>query len=100
MSNVTWVYIQSEPNCYTVGFYALNGDQYTDSDHSNIDAAADRVQYLNGHNVLSVLREESNKATQLSKDAKKVRDDRRGQYWWGYAQGIGAAIKAIKQGDY
>lgn len=50
MSNVTWVYQQSEPNCYTVGFYAPNGEWHTDSDYSNSGAAAERVHYLNGGN--------------------------------------------------
>jgi hypothetical protein len=43
-----WVYIRSEPNLFTVGFYAPDGKWHTDSDHSNSTDAADRVAYLNG----------------------------------------------------
>lgn len=48
MDNVKWVYIQSEPCLYTVGFYAPDGEWHTDSDHANRDEAAKRVHYLNG----------------------------------------------------
>lgn len=43
-----WVYIKSESNLWTVGFYAPNGIWHTDSDHSTQVAAAERVHYLNG----------------------------------------------------
>lgn len=48
MENAKWVYIQSEPGLYTVGFYAPNEEWYTDSDHGNREEAAKRVNYLNG----------------------------------------------------
>ncbi len=47
MENTKWVYIQSEPGLYTVGFYAPNGEWHTDSDHGNREEAAERVHYLN-----------------------------------------------------
>jgi hypothetical protein len=43
-----WVYIRSEPNLYTVGFYDPSGEWHTDSDFSDREAAAERVHYLNG----------------------------------------------------
>lgn len=43
-----WVYIQSEPGLYTVGFYAPNGEWYTDSDWGEREEAVERVHYLNG----------------------------------------------------
>ena len=43
-----WVYINSEPGLWTVGFYAPNGDWHTDSDWNVRDEARARVHYLNG----------------------------------------------------
>lgn len=45
---MTWVYINSEPGLWTVGFYAPNGDWHTDSDHSDREEAAKRCAWLNG----------------------------------------------------
>lgn len=45
---MTWVYIQSEPGLWTVGFYSPTGQWNTDSDHGSKSEAADRVHYLNG----------------------------------------------------
>lgn len=47
MSN-SWVYVQSEPGLWTVGFYDPSGKWHPDSDHDSRAAAADRVHYLNG----------------------------------------------------
>lgn len=44
----TWVYIKTEPQLWTVGFYDPHGEYQTDSDHSSPQAAAARVHYLNG----------------------------------------------------
>lgn len=54
-----WVYLQSEPNLYTVGFYDPNGGWHTDSDHSAREQGAARVAFLNGSSadLLSVLRD-------------------------------------------
>lgn len=46
-----WVYIQSEPHLYTVGFYDPLGKWHSDSDHPNRGEAADRVAYLNGNPI-------------------------------------------------
>ena len=43
-----YVYINSEPGCYTVGFYKPDGEWYAESDHATAKEAADRVAYLNG----------------------------------------------------
>ena len=43
-----YVYIQSEPGLYTVGFYAPDGRWHPESDHNNREGAAGRVSHLNG----------------------------------------------------
>ena len=43
-----YVYIRSEPNLYTVGFYAPDGQWHPDSDYDDRNGAADRVAWLNG----------------------------------------------------
>lgn len=43
-----WVYVQSEPSLWTVGFYDPKGKWHTDSDHTSQDAAAERCAWLNG----------------------------------------------------
>ncbi len=45
---MTWVYIQSEPALYTVGFYKPDGGWEAESDHGTSEGAAKRVRYLNG----------------------------------------------------
>lgn len=43
-----YVYIKSEPNLWTVGFYNPDGVFKSESDHDNRIAAGERVHYLNG----------------------------------------------------
>jgi len=43
-----YVYIQSEPGLWTVGFYRPDGRWESESDHDTQEAAAERVHYLNG----------------------------------------------------
>ena len=45
---MVWVYINSEPGLWTVGFYSPDGAWNPDSDHSSREDAAKRVHYLNG----------------------------------------------------
>lgn len=45
----TWVYILSEPNLWTVGFYDPQGKWHTDSDHTSQEEAARRCAWLNGN---------------------------------------------------
>lgn len=42
-----WVYQQTEPGLYTVGFYSPDGSWHTDGDYSKAEAAK-RAAYLNG----------------------------------------------------
>lgn len=44
----TWVYINSESGMWTVGFYDPFGKWIAESDHPSVEAAADRVHWLNG----------------------------------------------------
>ena len=44
-----YVYIQSEPRLYTVGFYDPTGRWQPESDYSDREEAAKRVHYLNGN---------------------------------------------------
>lgn len=43
-----WVYLQSEPNLYTVGFFNPSDEFTTESDWGTKEEAAERVNYLNG----------------------------------------------------
>lgn len=43
-----YVYKQTEPGLYTVGYYEPSGKWYPESDHSSAQEAADKVHYLNG----------------------------------------------------
>lgn len=46
-----YVYVESEPGLWTVGFYSPDGIWHAESDHSLKENAARRVAYLNGANV-------------------------------------------------
>ena len=43
-----YVYIESEPGLYTVGFYNPSGKWIPESDRDTIEKAAERCNYLNG----------------------------------------------------
>ena len=43
-----WVYKQTEPSLWTVGFYTPDGTWEPESDHGSSSEAAERVHYLNG----------------------------------------------------
>jgi hypothetical protein len=63
----TWVYINSEPGLWTVGFFAPDGEWHSDSDHSIREEAAKRVAYLNGGaNAVEYLEKLSRSARRLS----------------------------------
>lgn len=47
MRNV-WVYLNSEPHLWTVGFYDPKDQWHADSDHESREQAAIRVMQLNG----------------------------------------------------
>ena len=44
-----YVYIESEPGLWTVGFYSPDGEWHPESDHEVREDAAKRVSWLNGH---------------------------------------------------
>ena len=43
-----YVYIQTEPDLFTVGFYDPNGQWQPESDYNSRQEAADRAVWLNG----------------------------------------------------
>lgn len=43
-----YVYHESEPSLWTVGFYDAHGKWVSESDHDSREGAARRVHYLNG----------------------------------------------------
>lgn len=43
-----WVYLDTESNLYTVGFYDPDGNWHPESDHNSSEEAAKRVAFLNG----------------------------------------------------
>jgi hypothetical protein len=43
-----WVYIESEPGLYTVGYFEPSGQWRGDSDWDTREAARERVHFLNG----------------------------------------------------
>lgn len=45
-----YVYIRSEQNLWTVGFYDPKGHFHPDLDYDTKEKAAERVHYLNGGN--------------------------------------------------
>lgn len=45
-----YVYLQSEPGLFTVGFYSPVGEWCPESDHATREGAALRVSFLNGNN--------------------------------------------------
>ena len=45
---MSYVYVKSEPNLYTVGFYKPSGEWVSESDYHMKTEAAERVAYLNG----------------------------------------------------
>ncbi len=47
---MTYLYIKSEPQLWTVGFYKPDGKFEPESDWPSSDKAAERVHYLNGGN--------------------------------------------------
>lgn len=47
---MSYVYIRSESQLWTVGFYQPNGRFESESDHGSPEEAAERVRFLNGGN--------------------------------------------------
>ena len=47
-----YVYIRSEKQLWTVGFYTPDGEWVPESDYDCMDDAAERVHFLNGGGLL------------------------------------------------
>jgi hypothetical protein len=45
---MTWIYIRSEAELWTVGFYDPDGKFVPESDYDGPEKAASRVHFLNG----------------------------------------------------
>jgi hypothetical protein len=45
---MSYVYLRSEPDLWTVGFYGPNGTWESESDHDTREEAVEWVHYLNG----------------------------------------------------
>lgn len=43
-----WVYLKTEAQLWTVGFFGPEGKWFTESDWPSAEEAAERVHYLNG----------------------------------------------------
>ncbi len=52
-----YVYINSEPGLWTVGFYSPDGFWQAESDHTDAEKAAEKVAWLNGGVVIEKLKE-------------------------------------------
>ena len=63
-SMTMYVYIQSEPGLFTVGFYSPDGRWHTDDDFVDRDEARRRVHYLNGGNILVAITKQEQEAEQ------------------------------------
>lgn len=50
-----YVYIKSEPQLWTVGFYRPDGKWQSESDHESKEQAAERVALLNGAGILQYI---------------------------------------------
>lgn len=70
----TYVYINSEPQLYTVGFY--HGDKWhPESDWSVRTKASARVAFLNGSNAISFTQEITEGVEQFFKNADEKAKD-------------------------
>lgn len=53
-----YVYQKSEPQLWTVGFYTPDGKWIAESDYNLKEDAAERVHWLNGGSIQSIVRPE------------------------------------------
>ena len=65
---MSWIYKQTEPQLWTVGFYTPDGTWEPETDHDVKEDAADRVAYLNGAPDLAELVNEVIERLQLMKE--------------------------------
>jgi len=64
-----YVYLNSDPGLYTVGFYDPKGKWEAESDHTSRIEAAQRVAYLNGNTAGEDFRKAVDRAYQQGFDA-------------------------------
>jgi len=78
----SWVYIQTEKNLYTVGFFDPEAKWHSDSDHDTQLKAAMRVSYLNGNeqsqlDVLGMMIQElTNRVSELEDYVNELERDK------------------------
>ena len=72
-----WVYQSFEPGLFTVGFYTPDGEWVSESDHSDRDCAAGRVNFLNGGTLIQQLAVHDDG----DPDDDDDEDDRAGEEW-------------------
>ncbi len=65
-----YVYIRSEPDLHTVGYYKPDGQWAAESDHNSPESAAARVSYLNGGQLLIEISKET--ITHINRDLLAV----------------------------
>ena len=68
-----YVYLQSEPNLFTVGFYDPQGKWQPEFDTNDRTVAANRVAFLNG-SIVGTVGELTKQRDLLLKGCKAVRD--------------------------
>lgn len=70
---MTWIYWESEPGLWTVGYYKPDGQREPESDHETAGAAAAQVHYLNGGpaRALEGLRSSLHEDSEDSRAAKR-----------------------------
>jgi hypothetical protein len=49
-TEVMWVYKETSPGLWQVGFFSPSGQWYPESNHKDKDSAAERVRWLHGGN--------------------------------------------------
>ena len=69
---MNYVYIRSEPSLWTVGFYEPDGKWNPESDHGSKDAAAERVNYLNGGSDSAAIKDLREKVAKLQAEIRYI----------------------------
>ncbi|MEV0292582.1 hypothetical protein [Nocardia sp. NPDC050710] len=71
---MSYVYMRTEPQLWTVGFYKPNGEWEPESDHDRKDRAADRVIFLNGRGSDTDVAELIRQHDELREECKELVD--------------------------
>jgi hypothetical protein len=72
-----YVYVKSEPQLWTVGFYSPDGKWHPDKDFSRPEDAADRVAYLNGNPSHVLINALSSRLDKVERHMRLVEPDLR-----------------------